>query len=267
MQSSKVLVLLVLGVVVAALCALIIFRKGEEPKPILQDSEPAALAGKSAFLKGQYYFNHDEDPAPPYDTELAKKYYLEAIEEEPENELAHYQLGRIYFIEGNFGEAIKTFNAQKELFPYAVPNVDYMLGLTYGFRARSGEYPDDWKNAEDAFLRFIEQAPTSPYPRVDLAWVYFTQGKFEEMLEPLRTGLSHTPENAWLLNMYGLALLNTGSTDEALEAFYKARDVAGKLTVEDWSHTYPGNDPELWGKGLEEFRGLIEKNIQLAEKK
>jgi tetratricopeptide (TPR) repeat protein len=247
--------------------AYLLFREVEKVPQATEGDEPAELVGKSAFLKGQYYFNHDEDPAPPYDTELAKRFYLQAIEAEPQNELARYQLGRIYFIEGNFDEAIMTFNIQKELFPYEVPNVDYMLGLTYGFRARSGEYPDDWEQAEDAFIRFIEQAPTSPYPRVDLAWVYFSQGKFEEMLEPLRVGLTHTPENAWLLNMYGLALLNTGNTDEALATFYKAREVAAKLTVEDWSRTYPGNDPELWGKGLEEFRRLIEKNIALAEKK
>lgn len=223
------------------------------------------LAGKSTFEKGEYFFNHDADPGGAYDMLKAKAYYQQALREDDTNPLAWYQLGRVYFIEGNFDDALSSFETLNTRFPNVVPNVDYMIGLTYGYKARTTNNQEDWKKAEDAFLRFIEKAPTSPYPRVDLAWVYFSQGKFTEMKAPLEAGLTYAPHNPWLLNMYGLALLNTGEQKKALNQFNEAHEQALLLTVEDWGRTYPGNDPALWEKGLEEFRTLIEKNIALGE--
>ncbi len=250
-------VLILLGIFVFIVGAWLLFFN-----PHHTHADP--LLGLSAFEKGEYYFNHDDDPAGPYDTQQAKQYYLKAIVEEPQNPYARYQLGRIYFIEGDFDAAIEQFNKQQELFNTEVPNVLYMLGLTYGFRARVLGQEEDWQKAEDAFFAFMEEAPTSPYPRVDLAWILFSQGKFEEMIEPLAEGLTYAPENPWLLNMYGLALFNTGKKEEARIQFLKAKEAASSLTVEDWGRTYPGNDPSLWGEGLEEFRSLIDKNVELT---
>jgi hypothetical protein len=86
------------------------------------------------------------------------------------------------------------------------------------------------------------------------------------MIPVLEEGISYRPDNAWLRNMYGLALLNTDRKEEALVQFTRTRELAALLTEEEWGRSYPGNDPAVWGNGLSEFREIIEKNIVLAEK-
>lgn len=234
--------------------------------PPQTDDIPQELQGKSNFEIGQYYFNHDNDPAGPYDITKAQIYYEREIAENPKgNNLVWYQSGRIDFINGDFSSALDKFDKQIEYFGDSVHNVYYMIGLTYGYKARAGNDQEDWKRAEDAFKRFIDFSPKAPWSRVDLAWIYFSQGKYEEMLPVLEAGLEYKQDNPWLLNMYGLALLNTGQKEKAREQFYKAKAQAALLTVEDWGNAYPGNNPDAWGDGLAEFRDIIEKNVLLSE--
>ena len=158
---------------------------------------PSELEGKSYFEIGQYYFNHDDDPKGPYDIQKARYFYeLEIATQPQENKYVYYQLGRIDFIEGNFAAAIDNFNKQIHFFGDSVPNVYYMIGLTYGYRARIEGNAEDWVRAEEAFKHFITFAPQAPWSRVDLAWVYFAQGKYELMLPVLAEGLQYEPDNA-----------------------------------------------------------------------
>jgi tetratricopeptide (TPR) repeat protein len=233
----------------------------EPPQP----AASAELAGMTDFELGQYYFNHDDDPAGPYDIAKAQYYYEKEIAQNPKgNKLVWYQSGRIDFINGDFDRALEKFATQIEYFGDSVHNVYYMIGLTYGYKARVSGLPEDWKAGEDAFLKFIDFSPQAPWSRVDLAWIYFSQGKYEQMLPVLQEGLQYRPDNPWLLNMYGLALFNTGNTEMAREQFYKAKEQAALLTTDDWGRAYPGNNPEAWGRGLSEFRSIIEKNIELT---
>ena len=227
---------------------------------------PEDLRADVLFQLGQYYFNHDDDPAGPYDIEKAQLFYEEAVAKDPlQNNQAWYQLGRTYFIQGDFDSALEKFDKQIELFGQEVPNVYYMIGLTYGYKARSTNDPEDWKKGEEAFLKFVSLAPLAPWSRVDLAWLYFAQGKYEAMFPVLEEGLLYRPDNAWLLNMYGLALLNTGEKEKAHAQFTKALEIAVTLTPEDWGESYPGNSPDIWKQGLSEFRTAIEQNVLLTQ--
>ena len=72
---------------------------------------PEPLQAKVYYEVGQYYFNHDEDPALPYDRELARKYFLKAAELDPKADPAlWYQLGRLSFLDGNLLEALQLFD-------------------------------------------------------------------------------------------------------------------------------------------------------------
>jgi tetratricopeptide (TPR) repeat protein len=222
--------------------------------------------GASNFEIGQYYFNHDGS-AGVYDLAKARTYYEKSISESPVgHNMAWYQLGRIDFIEGKFDDALNAFDNQVRYFDADIPQVYYMIGLTYGYRARKNNSTEDWLQAEDNFSRYITYVQTAPWPRVDLAWVYFAQGKFEEMLPVLEPILTVHANNPWVLNMYGLAIMNT--TDDkttALPYFYQAREEAEQLQVADWGAVYPGNNPAHWSLGLQEFNDLIKKNIALLE--
>lgn len=226
-----------------------------------------ATATMTAFERGQYYFNADDDPSGPYDLMRARQAYVEAVTASSTgNVLAWYQLGRIDFIEGRFDSALFKFEKQREYFGDTVPNVYYMIGLTYGFKARRTNNGDDWQKGIEAFEHYITFEPVVPWPRVDLSWLYFSQGRFEEMIPILEEGLNYSPQNPWLLNMYGLALLNTGKSEEALSAFEEADFYAADVTEEKWGKSYPGNNPSDWGVGLASFKDVIKKNIELAER-
>jgi len=171
----------------------------------------------------------------------------------------------IDFLEGKSVAAIHKFNKQIEYFGDESPNVYYMLGLTYGYKARQSEAKRDWQHAEENFKKFLEFHPESPWTRTDLSWVYFSQGKYEEMVPVLEEGLEYEPEHPWLLNMYGLALLNTGERELANQYFLQAAIEADKLKIEDWGKAYPGNDPRVWEQGLSEFKEAIWRNIEISK--
>jgi tetratricopeptide (TPR) repeat protein len=251
----------VAGLLLLAVVWLNVWQPAEQATTI-QPDPPTDL---SYFELGEYYFNQDADPAGPYNLQQAKKYYRKAVREDPDGHaLAWYQLGRVYFIEGKFHSAIYNFEKQVEYFDNSVPNVHYMLGLTYGYRALETNTQTDWQQAEDSFLLFIEQAPTSPWPRVDLAWVYFSQGKYDMMVPIIEEGLEHTPNQAWLLNSYGLALLNLQDNNAARAAFTKAIASYETLTVNDWAQAYSGNDPQHWNRNFKLFGETIEYNLELT---
>jgi tetratricopeptide (TPR) repeat protein len=247
-------------------CTLIsVFFLCVQPTVYFEKSVPLRLWGHSDFLLGQYYFNHDDDPQGPYDLEKAQFFYERAIAKNPTNNPAlWYQSGRVDFIEGRFDEALYKFAKQIELFGDHVPNVYYMTGLTYAYRAREGGALEDWQRAEEDFKKAVDFFYKAPWPYVDLAWVYFSQGKYAQMKPVLEEAFLHESNNPWLLNMYGLALLNTGERALAREYFLFAREEAEKLTIDDWGMSYPGNNPKDWERGLFEFRARIDDNIGLT---
>lgn len=233
------------------------------PSPLVESDLPL---DQGAFALGNYYFNQDSDPAGPYDLEKAKKYYRQALREDPAGHaMAWYQLGRVYYIQGHLYSAIYNFEQQIKYFGDTVPNVHYMLGLSYSYRALRTEDEADWQQAEVGFLEFMKYAPTSPWPRVDLAWVYFSQGKYDEMVPILEVGLEHYPDQVWLLNTYGLALLNLGNREAAKAVFEKALTNYKTLTVEDWAAAYSGNDPQHWNRNFELFGETIKYNLSLLK--
>lgn len=213
------------------------------------------------FNQGSQHFGGET-----YNLTLARAAFTRQLMLNPTfSEFSWYRLGRIDFVEGEFRSALYKFNEQISYFGDAVPNVYYMLGLTYGYLAQETGSEEDWQQAEESFLTFMRYAPTSPWPRVDLAWVYFAQGNYEAMVPILEEGLQYEPDQPWLLNTYGLALLNTGETERARAIFMRAAEEAEKLTVEDWGEAYSGNDPQTWESSLEIFRNTIKDNLALTE--
>lgn len=215
-----------------------------------------------ALEVGNSYFGG----GPEYNIFCAKLAYTRALSlDDARDPMPWYQLGRIHFIQGDFAQAIYRFNTVIERFGTStIPNVHYMLGLTYGYRAHEHGATEDWQRAEEEFALFNELDPLSPWSRVDLAWVLFSQKKYEEMKAPLEEALAKHPNNPWVLNMYGLAQLNTGDRDGAYNSFASAERSLDGMSPETWGQVYPGNDPSRWGTGLNEMQELVRKNKKLA---
>jgi tetratricopeptide (TPR) repeat protein len=171
---------------------------------------------------------------------------------------AHYQLSRTYFIQGNLDAALDE--AQKELRYYPKNNrVYYILGLTYGYLNREQE-------AIDAFGKFIEANPGTWAARNDKAWLEFRIGDMDAALATMEP-IAWLTDNAWVQNTYGTILMNKERYSEAETAFLNAKKAADQMTEESWGSSYPGNDPRVYGTGLDAMKLSIDSNLKLLDSK
>jgi len=215
----------------------------------------------TSFEKAEFYFS-----AANYDLVKARSFYEAAIRENPRgNSLQWYQLARINFIQGEFDTSLHNLGMQVWYFGDTIHNVHYMYGLVYGFRADMLNREKDFDLAAEHFLRFLEYDKYNPWARIDLAWIYFSQRNFEQMVNALVPVYEQEQDNPWLLNMYGLALLNTGESKRAVDYLTKAAELSLDLVPADWAAVYPGNDPKDYQAGLDEFIVALNLNLAVAQ--
>lgn len=172
---------------------------------------------------------------------------------------AHYQLSRTYFIQGNFLESIKEANKELEIYPDHC-RTHYIRGLTYGYMNRLDKAIDDFKIFNESCVK------NSWAGYNDLAWFYFRNGDMENMKKTIEPMVKLYPNNPWVQNTYGLSLLNLKDYKNAKIAFTQALSSASLLTENGWGSAYPGNNPDIYGKGLSAMRATIQANLELASK-
>ena len=213
-----------------------------------------------AMSIGEHYFN---GAGGAYNIALAQKAYEKAVSINPEILWGHYQLARIYFVKGDFARAFEEINKELEYNPENLRSL-YIRGLIYGYRNEAG----DLEKAEVDFRRFTEWAPSEWAGYNDLAWILFKEGKYadaETELGRAFTNVLEANQNSWLWNARGVAELNLKKYFQAAGSFKRAKRLAEKLTVEEWVHSYPGNNPETSRRGLTTFLEAINENLRRAE--
>jgi tetratricopeptide (TPR) repeat protein len=247
-----------MSIVTVLLCSYLFMQKSS-----VADSSDVFTEDTSDFEKAEHYFS-----AEYYDLEKARQYYTASIRANPTaNVLQWYQLARIDFIQGDFESALHNLDKQYEYFGEQVPNINYTYGLVYGFRGDLLNREQDFRLAEKHFLKFLEYMPDSPWARVDLSWIYFSLREFSNMIAILQPIYDDQQNNPWVLNMYGLALLNTGQTQEAVDHLTRANELVAEVEAQEWGEVYPGNSPTDWEIGVAEFRKAVQMNLELAKKR
>ncbi len=206
------------------------------------------------FQKGNYYFNGGE-----YNLEKAEKYYNAALLAYPKMSYAHYQKARIYLVTNKTEEAKKEIDKELAVHPENKRSF-YVRGLING-------YLKDYPEAENDFKQFIRYAPNEWAGYMDLSWIYIADDKFQEAADVSQKGLQKFPENPWLLSNNGLALYKLGKYEEAKRSLLKGKDLAQKVTPEDWKKTYPGNNPLGAESGIKDLKAAISYNLALTCKK
>lgn len=215
-----------------------------------------------AMLLGNYYFGGTVGKS-EYDLEKAERAYQKALRVKPGILWGHYQLGRIAFMRGDYGGALKEIERELAANPENLRSL-YVRGLIYGYRG----YPGDLGKAEEDFRRFTQWAPKEWAGYNDLAWILSKQGKYQEAKEAILAALREVPDadkNPWLWNGLGAAQLNLKEAAEARGSLEKARNLAKNLTLHDWQRAYPGNNPGHAGSGLDAFRAAIEENLRRSK--
>ncbi len=206
------------------------------------------------FEIGNHYFGGGA-----YDIEKAESYFKKSLDIDPKIAGAHYQIARIYFIHGDFYTALDEINNEIELYPDFKRSY-YVRGLIYG-------YANEPDNAIADFKTFLEWKPESWAGHNDLAWVYFMKGDYKNSAATAREGLVFSPNNVWLLNSLGVALLNEGKLIEAKKALTEALTFADAMTPNDWGMSYPGNNPSVYDDGLTAMKTSIRRNLDLIAAK
>ncbi|OGF82703.1 hypothetical protein A3B18_00285 [Candidatus Giovannonibacteria bacterium RIFCSPLOWO2_01_FULL_46_13] len=201
---------------------------------------------------GNYYFGQGA-----YNLDKAQKGFKEATRIEPKILWGHYQLARIYFVKGEYDEALLEINKELEANPENLRSL-YVRGLI-------NAYADKLPEAENDFRRFIAWAPKGWAGYNDLAWILAKQGKYQEAKNILLAALSEIPrasDNPWILNSLGVAELNLKEYKNARGTFEKTKISLEKLSLKDWQAAYPGNNPEESASGLEDFKKAVDENLK-----
>ena len=215
------------------------------------------LWGKFSFVIGTHFFGKTPYL---YNVNLANFFFKQSaypILGKPVP-YAHYQLSRTYFIKGDLSLALVEAKKELDVFPENTRTY-YIIGLTYA-------YLNMEEQAIAAFQTFIEWKPESWAARNDKAWLLFRIGDIDGGLETI-SPVAYLVDNPWVQNTYGVLLMNKGRYSEAKTAFDNAYTAAEKLTEEERGKVYPGNDPRVYGMGLEAMRTNIQNNSTFLEKK
>ncbi len=212
---------------------------------VLSPSDPNLF-----FDMGNYYFGGGA-----YDLKKAEAYFRKALTLDPSMEGPHYQLARVYFIRSDFPDALAEINAELALHPDFGRSY-YVRGLIYGYSGQLAK-------AEADFKAFLAWKPESWAGNNDLAWIYFQEGKYAEARDTARTGLKIEPNNPWLWNSLGVALLNMDDKKGAKEAFAKALSILATMSEASWGAAYPGNNPDIYTEGFLKMKSSLEENMRL----
>lgn len=210
--------------------------------------------GDLALQTGYYYFG-----STTYDLHKAASSFRLAVKEDPGVLWGHYQLARIYFVQGKFDKALQEIQAELDANPANLRSL-YVRGLIY---ISMGNLP----KAEEDFRNFIVWAPTEWGGYNDLAFVLAKQDKHRESEEVIVQAMEHMPEAekvAWLWNSLGLAQLNQQKYSDAEISFEKARTLAESMTAQEWIRAYSANNPALAVDDIKNFQKAIQENISTA---
>ncbi len=248
----------VAGVCAAALFAAFNFQGVEAAATkIYEDVSYALYPGpQKAYAFGERHFNGQD--VHNYDIRRAEYFFREALTYDADMLYLHHQMARIYFLRGDFGDAMTQINAQIATHGDDTPNSYYVRGLIEG-------YMGDYASAADDYEYFLKFSPTNWAGINDYAWVLLKAERFEDAAKATEEGLKYFPDNPWLLNSSAIALYETGNLTLAHERAQKAWDAVQKVSEKEWLHSYPGNDPAIAGDGMTTFRTAVSDNMHRIE--
>jgi tetratricopeptide (TPR) repeat protein len=198
---------------------------------------------------------------PLYNIKLAHFFYKRSaypILNTKPKQYAHYQLSRVYFIEGDLYSALDEANNELKIYPTS-KHTYYILGLIYGYLNKE-------QKAIDAFSKYIESHPDTWAGRNDKAWLQFRIGDIDGAITTILPVVERYKYTPWVQNTYCALLINKKDYVKATEVCADAKKIIDTVTEEGWGRAYPGNDPRLYSDGLQAMKKSIRENILILEK-
>ena len=210
-------------------------------------------SGELAYAYGDEHFNANNPSA--YDIDFAEHCFRIAVQRDPQVPYVFHELARVEFLKGDLGAALALIDVQILNQGDRSPSSYYVRGLIEGYMGNYAEAVNDYKH-------FVALAPDNWAGLNDYAWVLLKDDKPQEAISVTAQGLQHYPNNPWLLNSNATALYETGDIADARSVAERAEIAVQKLTPNEWSAAYPGNDPDIAPEGVATFQKAVADNIR-----
>lgn len=123
---------------------------------------------------------------------------------------AIYQLGRLYYNEERYQEAIEVFKEQIDIKPTAI---------SYHFLGASYSYLDKFKEAREAYLEALRVDPNYTNVYVYLGHASYALGRLSEAVEAYRKAIKAKPDDVVARVSLGLTELKQGNIRAAIEQY------------------------------------------------
>lgn len=244
----------------------------EEKKDTIFDEKFLALAILAVVAGGLMLFNSGAQPTATaedyldqarqavtqdYNIQNAQGAFENVLTADPGNEVALYNLARIYYIVNDYDKALDTIAAYKELYPEN-KRIHYVAGL-------ANAYAGDLEQSEQEFTEFVNSGLASWPGYLDLAWAHFQQGEIENAHAVLSAAVEQFgDDNAWLNASLGGVYVALGESEAAVEVLERARTAAEGITREEWHANFSFNDPRQIEGEMAQMLEVIDFNLALA---
>jgi tetratricopeptide (TPR) repeat protein len=173
------------------------------------------------------------------------------IENDPENLLIKYQLGKLYLTKRKANKALKTFE-ELQASDNDNPNYAYQKGIAYAMKKDRNAMIDSFLEAyrsdsthvktlyqlSNSFFKLKDKDSTRLFLEKGLALApnhismnrlmvnqNYREKKYPEVLEVLERLDSLTPNESFVINMFGRAYYNLGKNEMAKEYFERSKEI------------------------------------------
>ena len=191
-----------------------------------------------------------------YEPERALRQYQIALALDPDNETALYNAARLSSVLGDqetadtyIGTYLRTYPENKR--------IHYVAGLSY---AAAG----DLDKAQESFETFIASGLSQGFGQLDLAWILFQKGEFEEAQELLEFAIAEYGDNVWFSTALGANLVAQEQFSKAQDVLVRAQQYMRELTPREWQRSYSFNDPSEFAADMLRMEEVIAFNLSLA---
>jgi superkiller protein 3 len=156
--------------------------------------------------------------------------YRRAIELDPKDALAPYNLGNALYQQGKVEEAVACFRRAIELDP--------KFALAHNNLGNALYQQGKVEEAVACYRRAIELDPKDALAHNNLGNALYQQGKVEEAVACIRRAIELDPKDTGAHSNLGNALLKQGKVDDAVAYFRRAIELDPKLAL---AHSNLGN--------------------------
>lgn len=191
-----------------------------------------------------------------HDLNRAATLFEKALKKDPKNKEALISVARVYYITAQYEKSFAVIDEIKALYPQE-RRAYYIGGLAHAFAG-------DFETAEAELQTFVDFGGAGWQGYLDLAWVQFQQGKYEEARSVLKSGIAAHGHNAWLDTSLGAVLVALGENDEAQRVLGMAKVQMENVTEEEWRHNYSFNASSSYQNSIANMEAAIELNLKLA---